>query len=258
MFPKNQPMLIAALLLSAACAGQDQIPTGPGNASLSNEQLRANFFTSWNRTHSTGGTSTTSTTTTTTTTGTTATSAAECSAMKAGWLFCDDFETDRMSKYFEYTNPTSFKRTASVGVGGSMGMQAKFAAGQSDAGSLKLAFGKTPDPYLRPVDGGTKIYREIYWRMYVKNDSTWTGGGGDKLSRAQSLANSKWAQAMVAPVWSGNPTSTAKNYLVMDPATGVSGSTLMETSYNDFAHQTYLGLRQGSVPIFDAAHVGKW
>jgi hypothetical protein len=178
--------------------------------------------------------------------------------MKPAWLFCDDFETDRTSKYFEYTNPSSFKRTASVGLGGSTGMQATFAAGQSDAGSLKLAFGKTPDPYIRPVDGGTKVYREIYWRMYVKNDSTWTGGGGDKLSRAQSLANNKWAQAMVAPIWSGNPTSSAQNYLLMDPATGVSGNTLMETTYNDFPNQKYLGSRQGTTPIFDAAHVGKW
>jgi hypothetical protein len=179
--------------------------------------------------------------------------------MKASWLFCDDFEVNRLSKYFEYSNPNgSFTRTAGIGFGGSTGMQAKFTTGQSNAGSLKLAFGKTPDPYLRPVDAGTKVYRELYWRMYVKNDPTWTGGGADKLSRAQSLANSQWAQAMVAPVWSGNPSTSAKNYLMLDPATGVSGNTLMTTAYNDFAHQQFLGLRQGITPIFDAAHVGKW
>jgi hypothetical protein len=44
----------------------------------------------------------------------------------------------------------------------------------------------------------------------------------------------------------------------MDPATGVSGDTVMETTYNDFPHQQYLGSRPSLIPIFDAAHVGQW
>lgn len=231
----GQNVLLAFLLLSAACSGADSSVTGIGSVSQSVGTPPSDTSTTPKDTSS------------------------ECSAMKPGWLFCDDFEVNRLSQYFEYTNPSGgFTRVAGVGLGGSTGMRATFAAGQSDAGSLKVAFGKTPDPYIRPVDAGTTIYREIYWRMYVKNDSNGTGGGGDKLSRAQSLANSQWAQAMVAPIWSGNPSSDAKNYLYMDPSTGVSGSTLEETTYNDFAHQVYLGSRPSVVPIFDAAHVGRW
>lgn len=70
-----------------------------------------------------------------------------------------------------------------------MGMRAHFAAGQVNAGSLHLAFGRTPSSYIRPVDAGTTNYREIYWRVYLRDQAGWQGGGGDKLSRAQSLAS---------------------------------------------------------------------
>src|SRR6266498_4072720 len=30
--------------------------------------------------------------------------ASECAAPRAGWIWCDDFEQDRLSKYFEYDN----------------------------------------------------------------------------------------------------------------------------------------------------------
>ena len=273
-------VLLAFLLLSAACSGAANSPTGVDNTVAQSVGTSASNDTSATKdtskttpkdtsktqpdtsktksdtsTHTSPGTSPDTSSHTTPP----PVSTAECSVMHPGWLFCDDFEQNRLSHYFEYTNPNgSFTRTTGVGLGGSTGMRATFAPGQSDAGSLKVAFGKTPSSYIRPVDAGTTIYREIYWRMYVKNDSTWTGGGGDKLSRAQSLANSQWAQAMVAPIWSGNPNSSADNYLYLDPATGVSGDTLLETAYNDFAHQHYLGSRQGVIPIFDASHVGKW
>ncbi|HEY5087758.1 MAG TPA: hypothetical protein VII66_10415, partial [Gemmatimonadaceae bacterium] len=112
----------------------------------------------------------------------------ECDAAKPEWIFCDDFETNRLSRYFEYSHPdSSFERVDSVGVLGSIGMRVHFKKAQVDAGSLKLAFGKTPSSYMHAVDSGSTIYREIYWRAYLRNDSSWTGGGGDKLSRAQVL-----------------------------------------------------------------------
>jgi hypothetical protein len=183
----------------------------------------------------------------------------ECSSPKSGWIFCDDFESDRLGKYFEYDRANgNFVRNAGSGVGGSWAMRARFEAGQTNAGSLKLAFGKTPSTYFRPVDKGTTNYRELYWRLYLRNQTGWTGGGGDKLSRLQIIASSSWAQAMVAPVWSGSG-STSRNYLVIDPVTGTDASgRLLTTKYNDFANQKYLGAVQGKLPLFDAAHVGKW
>jgi len=184
--------------------------------------------------------------------------AAECTTARPEWIWCDDFETSRLASYFEYDNAGgSYVRAASVGKDASMGMRIHFNAGQVSAGSLKLAFGRTPDAYMRPVDAGTANYREIYWRMYLRNQPGWTGGGGDKLSRASVLTNSSWAQAMVAPLWSGDGADAYR--LETDPTSGtdVQGN-LLSTKYNDFAHFRYLGVDGGPLQVFDAAHVGQW
>jgi hypothetical protein len=184
----------------------------------------------------------------------------ECDAEEPEWIFCDDFETDRLGRYFEYSHPdSSFERADSVGVLGSTGMRAHFRKGQVDAGSLKLAFGKTPAPYLHPVDSGTAVYRDLYWRVYLRNDSTWTGGGGDKLSRAQVLATPRWGQAMGAPVWSAGGSAPGSDYLAIDPYSGTDPiGALATTIYNDFPHLRWLGAVRAATPIFDQAHVGRW
>ena len=42
----------------------------------------------------------------------------------------------------------------------------------------------------------------------------WSGGGGDKLSRAFVFANSGWAEAALAHVWSGTSAGPDGNYLM--------------------------------------------
>lgn len=184
--------------------------------------------------------------------------ARECAQAQAGWIWCDDFEEDRLGKYFEYSNAGgSFVRASAVGVDGSHGMRARFSKGQVDAGSFKVAFGATPQSYFRPVDQGKTKYREVYWRMYVKNAPNWIGGGGDKLSRATSfVSSSSWAQSMIAHVWSGG---SGHNYLTMDPASGTdTQGNLRSTTYNDFANLRWLGAQSGRTPLFDRAHVNQW
>ena len=190
---------------------------------------------------------------------TAAPSSSECAAPKTGWIWCDDFEQDRLSSYFEVDNAGgSFARATVVGRDGSYGMRARFAAGQSNAGGLHLAFGRTPQSYFRPVDAGTANYREIYWRMYVRHQAGWVGGGGDKLSRAMIFAsNSSWAQAMFAHVWSGSAPN--QNYLMIDPASGTDAAgTLKTTQYNDFANMRWLGAARSATPLFDGSQVGQW
>jgi hypothetical protein len=184
----------------------------------------------------------------------------ECDAAKPAWIFCDDFETNRLGRYFEYSHPdSSFERADSVGVLGSVGMHVRFRKGQVDAGSLKLALGKTPSSYMRPVDSGATVYRELYWRVYLRNDSTWTGGGGDKLSRALDLVTPSWAEAMGAPVWSAGKGVPESNYLAIDPFSGTDVTGTIETkTYNDFPHLRWLGAVRSATPIFDQSHVGKW
>jgi hypothetical protein len=191
--------------------------------------------------------------------GTTPSRVSECATPGAGWIFCDDFEQDRLARYFEYdAQGGAFARAGSTGVDGSVGMRARYGQGQTNAGSLKLAFGRTPNSYFRPADAGTTNYREIYWRVYVRNAPGWTGGGGDKLSRAISFARSDWSEALIAHVWSGSG-SSSRNYVVADPASGTNAQGNVVTSgYNDFDNLRWFGAVQSSTPIFDSQHVGQW
>jgi len=190
----------------------------------------------------------------------TAASASECGATQpAAWIWCDDFEQNRLASYFEYDSANGdFMRVAGVGVNGSYGMRARWSTvGQSSAGSLHLAFGKTPSSYFKPVDAGTQNYRDIFWRMWVRLQSGWTGGGADKLSRATVFANANWAQAMAAHVWSGM--SPDENYLLLDPASGTdSAGALQTTQYNDVNNFRWFGAVRGNTALFATAQAGNW
>jgi len=95
---------------------------------------------------------------------------AECSASRPGWIWCDDFEKDRLSSYFAYgAHNGDFVRLPGVGYGGSVGMRARFSRGQVQGGVLHLAFGRTPRSYLRPVDAGTAVYRELEFANRIVN-----------------------------------------------------------------------------------------
>ncbi|MBC7790643.1 MAG: hypothetical protein H7Z74_11905 [Anaerolineae bacterium] len=182
----------------------------------------------------------------------------ECAKPKSAWIWCDDFEIDRLDRYFEYSRADGrFARVQGGGVAGSFGMRAQFRKGETGAGYLHVAFGKTPQRYFRPVDAGTSTYRDIYWRVFVRYDSGWVGGGGFKLSRATSfVASSGWAQAMIAHVWSGK---TRINHLAIDPASGTDSAGVVRTkTYNDFARFRWLGSRSGVTPVFHPSHNGRW
>jgi hypothetical protein len=182
-----------------------------------------------------------------------------CAAPGAGWIWCDDFEQDRLASYFEYDNAGGgFARAAGVGRNGSYGMRARWgSAGQVEAGSLHLAIGKTPDPAtFRSVDAGTQLYRDIYWRMYVRTQTGWTGGSAVKLSRAMVFASANWAEAAIAHVWGE---TDATGYLNLDPVRGTDAAgTLLTSGYNDFANFTWLGLVRGNTELFAASRAGTW
>jgi Bacterial Ig-like domain (group 2) len=181
-----------------------------------------------------------------------------CTNPQPGWLWCDDFEQDRTSSYFEYVPENgSFVRTAGVGRNASSGMRARWTAGQVTAGSLKLAFGRTPDPYFRAVDAGTTNYRELFWRVYVRTQAGWKPNGNDKFTRAIVFAKSDWSEAAMGHVWAGS-SATSQNYLVLDPASGTDpAGNLVTVGYNDFDHLTWLGAVQGQTPVFGTG-AGQW
>ncbi len=175
------------------------------------------------------------------------------------WIWCDDFETDKTASYFEKTGP--FNRTAGVGFNNSYGMQSTWTSGLADGGSLKLAFGLTPpgSGFIPPagVDATTK-FREIYYRVYLKSQAGWVNPNtpnNSKFVRAMVTSASDWSQAMIAHVWSDQ---NDNNFLMSDPVSCVSGSTVQCVGYNDFVHFTWLGGTRGTTAIFASPNLGTW
>ena len=105
--------------------------------------------------------------------------------------------------------------------------------GSRGKGGGKVFFGDSPTG--TPIINRGQTYQDVYWRLYVKHQDGWQGGGPDKLSRATSLVTPNWAQAMIAHVWSSGET------LTLDPARGVNGSQIVTERYNDFDHLKWLG-----------------
>jgi YD repeat-containing protein len=180
----------------------------------------------------------------------------ECASPRSGWIWCDDFEQNRLSSYFEVDDGGGgFARTTGVGRNGSVGMRARWAAGQVEAGNLKLAFGRTPNAYFRAVDAGTANYRNVYWRAYVRTQAGWTGGAGWKFTRAIVFANANWAEAAI-----GSVSGFWENAFLT--ATGQSGTdaagNLVTTRYNDFDNLRTVASADGSTRLFDGANANTW
>jgi hypothetical protein len=182
---------------------------------------------------------------------------AECASPRSEWVWCDDFEEDRLGRYFEYVNPDGrFARVAGVGIGASRGMRARFGRGMVEVGNLKVAFGRTPSGTFRAVDRGTANYRDVYWRVWVRNQPGWRSGPDIKMSRATVFAGSNWTQAAIGHVWSGGADG---NFLIIDPASGTdAGGSLRTTRYNDFGNLRWLGYASGQTPILKTSSAGAW
>lgn len=176
------------------------------------------------------------------------------------WIWCDDFEVDRLASYFEYDQRHGrFVRDAGSGVANSIGMRAEYLPGDPHAGSLHLAFGRTPSTYMKPVDEGTARYRDIYWRFDLRLQADWSGGGADKLTRATILSSDRFAQAAIGHLWSGGPPGSDPERLYLDPASGTDEfGALRTTTYNDFPRLRWIGSAEGRTPLFNSANAGKW
>jgi hypothetical protein len=181
-----------------------------------------------------------------------------CANPGPGWIWCDDFEQNRTASYFEYDAANgSFVPDATAGRTGGTAMRGHFNVGQDAAGSLKVAFGRTPSSYFRTVDAGTTNYREIYWRFYTRTGTGWTGGTANKLTRATSMVGANWSQAMFAHVWAGGGADT--NYLAIDPASGTDAAgNVVTTGYNDFPNMRWLGAARSQTAVYDPIYIGRW
>lgn len=165
-------------------------------------------------------------------------------------IWTDDF--DDASKRAAYPEG-SITLTDAVRFGDSgQSMEMVYAKGSQGKGGLKLFFGDSPTYGNQAVRRGEK-FDEIYWRVYVKHQQGWTGGGPAKLSRATSMTSERWQQAMIAHVWSSGES------LTLDPARGVKGDQVVTTRYNDFPNLKWLGNKPASaLKIHSAYHSGRW
>ncbi|MHC4739014.1 MAG: right-handed parallel beta-helix repeat-containing protein [Planctomycetota bacterium] len=175
------------------------------------------------------------------------------------WIFCDDFEDGtplvREGRYFEYDNDEGeFIVGDGIGVDGSKGMRALFQAGEVGAGNFLLGFGRNPNSYMNNGIRETEDFREIYYRMYLKNQYGWVGSPA-KLSRATSFSSATdWSQAMIAHLWSSDDYLRVVPVRCVDPAT----SLVKCIGYNDFDHMDWLGDQSGVTPIFGSMNGGIW
>lgn len=184
-----------------------------------------------------------------------------CKTAPATTVFCDDFENGESlaDRYFGYDDDNGeFIRVDNIGRDGSAGMQIKWQKGEVEAGVLQKSIGRSPDPNMIKTDFRERDFNEIYWRIDIKLEKGWEGGGGDKLSRATTIATKNWQQGMIAHIWSGGKTPD-DDYLIMDPASGISEEgKLVSTKYNDFEKLRWLGSKKGNYPLFNKKNIGKW
>ncbi|TKJ33714.1 MAG: hypothetical protein CEE38_20250 [Planctomycetes bacterium B3_Pla] len=164
----------------------------------------------------------------------------------AAVIWYDDFDGPQK----QYTESQG-RIDTSQGFGGSGGSMLNFyKKGTRGVGNRKVFFGDSPTGKV--VNRGRQ-YDEIYWRVYVKHQHGWTGGGPAKLSRATSIVSPTWAQGMIAHVWSSGEA------LTLDPATGVRGDSVVTTKYNDFGNLKWLGNRPASsFKLHSTEESGRW
>ena len=183
-----------------------------------------------------------------------------CADAPKGTVWCDDFENlvPLEQKYFEYdSNNGDFITLDTVGRDHTRGLRVVWQKGEVSAGSIKKSFGRTPSSYIGKNSAvPDSNFKEIYWRIDVKHQKGWQGGGPAKLTRALTLANNQWATGLMAHLWSGGKDNL---YLGMDPASGISENGILKsTKYNDFQNLRWLGFKAGTLDIFSSSNSDKW
>ncbi len=169
---------------------------------------------------------------------------------RAAVIWHDDFDGDAVqARYAEKSGETT--DTVRLGESGKS-LLMRYEKGRRGTGGRKVFFGDSPTYRNKTVRRG-EHFTDVYWRLYVKHQAGWTGGGPAKLSRATSIVPPGWRQAMIAHVWSSGES------LTLDPASGVRGGEVVTRRYNDFSRLRWLGNKPVSrFKIHSTAESGWW
>jgi hypothetical protein len=181
--------------------------------------------------------------------------ALECTQWQSrhpGWLWCDDFESDRdlENNYFEVNRAKGrLAVVAGPAYGGTHSLRNGYVTGMEEAGNIKLSIGKTP---LHPMRYTDRNFDDLYWRFYLMTDAGWVGQPM-KVTRATIIAGPNWSQAAIGHLWEDDRLG-----LGLDPASGVVGSTVVTTGWNDFPRLHWLGKANGRTQVYAPGNRGRW
>lgn len=188
----------------------------------------------------------------------TPTGALECSNWRTShpeWIWCDDFEDDASleANYFDVTrNNGGLGVSTADSYGGSHSLRFHYTQGQEGAGWMWRSFGRSP---VQQMSDPSTDFQEVWYRFYIKMAPGWTGNP-QKVTRTVGFYASDWSEFFMAHFWQDqNPTANGTS---IDPVSCTSGSNPVCVGYNDFAHMTWLGYRNGVTAIYAPAEVGQW
>ncbi len=165
-------------------------------------------------------------------------------------IWYDDFDDDKQQEQYAEKSGETTDEIQFGDAGKSLRMH--YPKGGRGIGGRKVFFGDSPT-YRPKTARRTETFTDVYWRIYVKHQHGWTGGGPAKLSRATSLVPPGWRQAMIAHVWSSGEA------LTLDPASGVRDDRVVTTRYNDFSNLKWLGNKPTSrFKLHSTEESGRW
>jgi len=160
-------------------------------------------------------------------------------------IWYDDFDSSEplINRYLEASlDPVTYEALGGTG----QSLRGRWQEGQTPAGNIKKAFGRSPSDYRGLGVHKNEDFTEVYWRQYVKMQEGWTGNPL-KLSRAVSFSDSNWTKAMSAHIWQG-----ASNNLAIDPWSTINSASQPGTT------SRWLGNKQATSQTFDTAESGRW
>lgn len=196
----------------------------------------------------------------------------ECSAswqtQHPTWIWCDDFEADRSSSWADSNGfGSSMVRSSGNGYNSSYSLRAIYPAtsGVANGGDWMITFGNSP---ITPNVKTSSDVTEVYFRVYVKTSSNWQPGTGAKAARLSGFVASDWTQSFSNHYWGA---STGNQYLSVDPASGICrgalkpdgvtscvNNTVITSGWNDTVNYYWLGLVNGTTPVFSNSRAGTW
>jgi hypothetical protein len=168
------------------------------------------------------------------------------------WLWCDDFESDAQLEqdYFEVSRQGGhFGVSGETAFGGNGALKGTYIPGESSAGNVKFSFGRSK---VAPTRYSNRDFEEVYWRFYIKMEQGFSGNP-NKITRGIVFNDNDWSQASIGHLWEGDAAGTG-----LDPVSGVVGSQVVTTQYNDFENMSWLGHKNGVTRIYAPENNNRW